>query len=344
MKKALLYIGIISLTILSSCKKSDKIEGPELVDLFGEFKVLEPLKASIANPNFANGDIVKYHTKLSIRTNWTIEVIGLNSGAIKVFTGNEKDFDLNPILWNGSITFAPFFRKNEPVVARMRFDNYPDTLYSDTITISASRPTPAVDILIDDFESPQRAYNTFTEGQQTFNSTSVNFQGVAPAEKNRFYALGANHGPTASLFLCGMGLSAKASQGTGNNYFVFNTDNPKRIYFNAYVYGWGDNNAQLSVQFQEDDNLDGVYQPAQEGTYQQQINVNWTGWKLVSFSYDQTSISTSGGFGNIDATGKKDLDRIINVQFLLLAQPGTAGNTRVGLDYASFTYINPFQP
>jgi hypothetical protein len=66
MKKALLYIGIISLTILSSCKKSDKIEGPELVDLFGEFKVLEPLKASISNPNFATGDIVNYHTKLSI--------------------------------------------------------------------------------------------------------------------------------------------------------------------------------------------------------------------------------------------------------------------------------------
>jgi hypothetical protein len=47
---------------------------------------------------------------------------------MKVFTGNEKDFTLNPVLWNGSITFAPFFRKNEPVVARMRFESYPDTL------------------------------------------------------------------------------------------------------------------------------------------------------------------------------------------------------------------------
>jgi len=68
----------------------------------------------------------------------------------------------------------------------MTFEDYPDTLYSDTITVIGARPTPTVDILIDDFESPQRAYNTFTEGQQSYNSTSVNYSGTSPAEKTRF--------------------------------------------------------------------------------------------------------------------------------------------------------------
>jgi hypothetical protein len=344
MKKTLLYIGMIAIAIVSSCKKEAKIEGPELVDIFGDFKILEPLKASIKTPNFANGDIVIYNTKLSIRTNWTVEIIGLNSGALKIFTGNDKDFSMNQITWNGSISFAPFFRKNEPVVARMRFENYPDTLYSDTIIIAGARPTPTVDILVDDFESTLKAYNTFTEGQQTFNSTSVNYSGTSSAEKTRFFVMSGNHGPTASLFICGMALSAKISQGTANNYFVFNTDNPKKVFFNSYVYGWGEKNAQLNVEFQEDDNLDGIYQPAEEGTYSYKMNVNWKGWKLVSFSYDETSISTSGGFGNTDRNGKKELDRIINAQFLLLAQPGTSGVTRVGLDFASFTYSAPFQP
>jgi hypothetical protein len=153
-----------------------------------------------------------------------------------------------------------------------------------------------------------------------------------------------NRGPTASLFLCGMGLSAKISQGTGDNYFIFNTDNPKKVFFNAYVYGFGDNKAELSVEFQEDDNKDGIYQPAEEGTYNYRMNVNWLGWKLVSFSYDDSKISTSGGFGNADRNGKKELDRIIAVQFLLLSQAGTSGVTRVGLDFASFTYFTPFQP
>jgi hypothetical protein len=74
------------------------------------------------------------------------------------------------------------------------------------------------------------------------------------------------------------------------------------------------------------------------------MKIDWLGWKLVSFSYDDTKISTSGGFGNTDRNGKKELDRISNVQFLLLAQAGTSGATRVGLDFASFTYFTPFQP
>jgi hypothetical protein len=344
MNKIIIYFGIIGFVFLSSCKKDSSIEGPELVDIFGEFKILAPLRASQKTADFAKGDIVYYKTTLSIRTKWTVEVIGLNSGARKVFTGNDKDFSLNQLAWNGTITFAPFFRKNEPCVARMSFDSYPDTVYSDTIVITNVRPTPSVDILIDDFESPQRPYNTFTEGQQSFNGTTVNYQGISPAEKTRYYVLAGNHGPSASLFLCGMNLSAKISQGTSENYFKFSTDNPEKVFFNAYVYGWGDNKAEMSIEFQEDDNKDGIYQPAEEGAYTYRFPVNWTGWKLVSFPYSATKISTSGGFGNVDRTGRKDLDRIIAAQFLLLAQPGTSGATRVGMDYCSFTFNTPFQP
>jgi hypothetical protein len=343
-KNTNLYIFILALFTVAGCKKDSKVEGPELVDIFGDFQILEPLKGSASTADFAAGDVIYYHTKLSIRTNWTVEVIGLNSGARKTFTGNDKDFSLNQLAWNGTITFAPFFRKNEPCVARMTFANYPDTLYSDTLTITAVRPTPEVDILIDDFESTTKPYNTFTEGQQAFNGTSVNYQGVSPAEKTRFYVLAGNHGPTASLFLCGMNLTSKISMGTNENYYQFATDNPSKVYFNAFIYGWGDNKAELSIEFQEDDNKDGVYQPAEEGAYTYRIPINWTGWKLVSFSYADTKISTSGGFGNVDRTGKKDLDRIIATQYLLLAQAGTSGNTKVGIDFASFTYNSPFQP
>jgi hypothetical protein len=68
----------------------------------------------------------------------------------------------------------------------------------------------------------------------------------------------------------------------------FSTDNPKKVFFNAYVYGWGDNKSELSVEFQEDDNLDGTYQPAEEGTYNYRMKIDWLGWKLVSFTYDET--------------------------------------------------------
>jgi hypothetical protein len=114
MKRISIYFYLMGLLVIAGCKKDSSIEGPELVDIFGTFEVLEPLKGSKSTVNFANGDVVQYACKLSIRTSWTIEVIGLNSGARKVFTGNEKDFVLHPIVWDGTITFAPFFRKNEP--------------------------------------------------------------------------------------------------------------------------------------------------------------------------------------------------------------------------------------
>jgi hypothetical protein len=340
-----IFLGICLVSLLSSCKKEPSIEGPELVDIFGKFEVLSPLKASQKSVDFSKDEHVQFKVQLSIRTNWTLEVIGLNSGARKVFNGNDKDLISNPIDWNGTISFAPFFRKNEPCFAKMYFEQQPDTLYSDTVLITGIRPTPAVNILIDDFESPQRPYNTFSEGQQSYNSTAVNYQGVAPAEKSRYYVLSGNHGATASLFLCGMNLSTKISQAdTNGTYFQFATENPEKIYFNAYVYGWGDSKAELSIEFQEDDNKNGIYEAAEEGTYNYKVAVNWLGWKLISFPYSATKISTSGGFGNIDRTGKKDPDRIIATQFLLLAKPGTSGITRAGIDFCSFTYNTPFQP
>lgn len=111
MKKINLYILIFALTTLLGCKKDNAIEGPELVDIFGVFEVQTPLKGSVKQVDFSKGEQVLYTIKLSVRTPWTIEVIGLNSGAKKVFTGNEKDLINNPVVWDGTISFAPFFRK-----------------------------------------------------------------------------------------------------------------------------------------------------------------------------------------------------------------------------------------
>lgn len=72
--------------------------------------------------------------------------------------------------------------------------------------------------------------------------------------------------------------------------------------------------------------------------------MDWTGWKLVSFPLSETVLSTSGGFGNIDGTGQKDLDRILNMECLLLAAEGTAGLTGFCMDYANITLFTPFEP
>jgi hypothetical protein len=116
------------------------------------------------------------------------------------------------------------------------------------------------------------------------------------------------------------------------------------VYINAFVYGFGNESTRMSFGFQEDDNLDGEYDRFTEGTWQTEILVDWHGWKVVSFPLSVTTLSTSGGFGNLDGTGQKDLDRIINMEILLLAVEGTAGMTGYCLDYVNSTLFEPFEP
>jgi hypothetical protein len=49
-KLLIIFIGVY-LILFMGCKKDTAIEGPELIDLFGEFALLEPIRASVKTVN-----------------------------------------------------------------------------------------------------------------------------------------------------------------------------------------------------------------------------------------------------------------------------------------------------
>lgn len=340
LKKILLIPACLTGLLFTGCQKDDAIEGPELNDLFGEFLIIESPVSDRDTVDFSAGETVNVKGKTSIRTPWVLRIKGLTSGAVKELTGNEKDLEL---VWNGSITYAPFFRSGENVQVMIRWTEQQDSVIIDTIHIKGARPVPPVNLLIDDFET-YKYYETFSEGQQSANNTVTLYQGVSAAVGQKYYVLAGNHIPGQNLFICGAGINASTSQSSPNKYFSFGTQNPDHIYFNAFIYGYGDGNTSLGIQFQEDDDLNGTYKASEEGSYGYSINIDWVGWKLVSFPLSATTLSTAGGFGNIDGTGRKDMDRIISMQYILLATTDRQGPVRAGVDFAAFTYNFPFQP
>ncbi|MDG1260276.1 MAG: hypothetical protein P8H59_06545 [Flavobacteriales bacterium] len=351
MKNALILICVAFVAFVG-CRK-DEIEGPELQDIFGEFDVFESLTADSETVNFENGEMITFSAQLSIRTDWVITVEGMTSGARYEIEGRERDIQGDVATWNGRITFAPLF-STEDVKTYMTFVNYPDTLWGDTITVEGVKPEALVDVLISDF-STGNGWGSFAEAAATNQQLTGSYfvqnplnpepdfiQVFSPEGEGHWRMTYLNNN---SIFICGANILAEQSQQAETSpYFELGTTNPDNVYINMLIHGFGDGNTRMSIGLQEDDNLDGAYDRFTEGTYNTELVVDWVGWKVVSIPLSSFNISTVGGFGNIDGTGNQDIDRILSVEFLLLAAEGSTGFVGYGMDYCNFTRYTPWNP
>jgi len=335
---SLLLLGVIG---LGSCRELAP-EGPELEDIFGEFQILRPLTQDRTTVDFSAGETVEFIAELSVRTDWTLTIRSIETGARKIIQGNEKLIMGDVARWNGSVTFAPLFSAGEHVVASMQFAAFPDsTMFSDTILITGSRPLPEGGILVSDFENLDQVFEAFSEF--SFEETNNGVDSLFPAAIGDKYWYMFGRDNNGSVFVCGLRITATSAQGTP--VFEFPTENEEKVWFNMFVFGTGTANTVLVIDFQEDDNLNGTYVASQEGTYNYQVPIDWNGWRILSFPYSATAISTNGGLGNVDANGQREVNRIIALQFILLSAGGQSDNSvGFGLDQALFTINGPYEP
>jgi hypothetical protein len=341
MRYSVLFPVALLALLLSACRESGQL-GPDLQDIFGEFEVLEPLSQDRTEVDFAAGETVEFTAQLSIRTPWRLVIRNAATNSRKIIEGNAKDISGEVARWNGSVTFAPLFNAGDVVEATLSFTEFPDaTMTSDPITITGARPLPTGGVLVADFETPNPDLEAFSEF--SFEETANGVDSLFPAAIGEKYWYMDGRDNNSSIFVCGMRATAQATQ--GNPVFDLNNENPASVYFNVFVFGTGQPSTQLVLDFQEDDNLDGTYSPTTEGTYNIIYNVDWNGWRLISFPLTETQLSTNGGLGNIDANGAKEIDRIHTIQFILLSELGQNDNAvSLGIDHPIFTVNTPFEP
>lgn len=349
MKKFLFAIPLLLIIFISACKHDDIIDGPELNDLYGTFKLLEPFQASVDSIDFSTGQTVYFSARISKLVDWQITITGLSSGAVKTIAGKSKTIDISNSNWNGSTTIFPMFKK-ENCAVMLTFATEVDTLRD---TVKIIKPKIDAGFLVADFNNglPTGTQQISTYGQYTTDpptplpaaitafiqsGASMDFKAknteLVPEGNNYYNMAGAVNWDWA------IGLVEFPASASGLTHFPLGT-NPNDVYFNVLVWGEpGISNALLQFSFREDDNGNGVFNSGSDDEAVYEIkNINWVGWKLISIKYGDILLSSKKG------NGQYNPDKIVSIRAFLLADP-SSGFSKTKIDYMIFTNGKPLEP
>lgn len=333
MKKLLTFIGIAVVLVACRKKELDKMDGPSLQDINGQFSVITTLEASKDSVDFSTSETVYFTAEFSKTIAWKLDIIGLTSGAVKTIEGTGNALTESVTLWAGSTTSLPLF-KSENCKVQLTFTGETDTLVD---YVKVIQPKANAGYVVADFEAGFNSGWTYFIQQGADMDFQVKSDITAP-QGNAYYNLA---GTVDWDWLIGL-VNFKATAG-GNPTFPLNS-NPNNVYFNVMVWGDGSlTNSLVLFQFEEDENGDGTFTAASEDQYAVEIPVNWSGWKLISFKYSDIPCLVNGQPAAPNGDGVHNSNKIKQVNMLHLANP-SSGYAKAKLDYIIFTENGPLNP
>ncbi|MEN9348849.1 MAG: hypothetical protein RLZZ77_2360 [Bacteroidota bacterium] len=328
-----LIASFILVGLLAACKVDDEFAGPSLNDLYGSFRVLQPLDISDREVDFAAGETTFFTAEFSKNVDWEVQVKGLTSGAVKRITGFDSNLNEANALWNGTTTSLPMFRVEDCAV-QLTIAGVADTL-RDTLSVVSNRINEG--LLLSDFENgfnPDWVPFVQSGANMTFNVVDA----TDAAQGNRYYDMG---GTVNWDWLIGMfDIPASAY---GADHFQLNS-NPDNVYFNTFLFKPENiSNSLVLFQFREDDDGDGVYTAGEEDMYSVQIDPSQDGWQHLYYKYADLQTLVNGAPSAAIGNGLREPDKLLQVSMLFLANP-TSGYSQGYLDYMIFTENGPLIP
>lgn len=334
MKKSIFYL-LIAIPVLLSCRKKeiDKIDGPSLNNVYGQFSVISPLTQNFDSVDFSMGQTAVFEAQTSKIVDWKITITGQTSGAVKFIEGTGSIIDASNATWIGNTSEFPVFRA-ELCDVKLSFAGETDTLVS---TLKIINPKLNPGFLISDFETGMNpGWSTFIQ-----SGADMDFQiktDVFAPQGNSYYNMA---GTVNWDWLIGYVYFNATAYGAPRFPLTSNADNS---YFNLMVYGEpGQVNTLLLFQFQEDEDENGTFNSATEDLYSLEIPVNWAGWKLVSVKYSDIPCLNNGQPSTPNGNGQHNPDKIKQINMLDLANP-ISGPASTKVDYIIFTENGPLNP
>ena len=273
---------LIIIFYLSSCHKTE-IQGMEVYALNEDIDKIS-LEVSNDKPDFGAGDSVYFVGNFEKLTTVSIEITGRVSGAVKKIQLNADELNQNNSIWFGGSSTLIGFQK-ELCDVQISFVG---------TEIIIKREIEIVGITNFDHKNTigleSNGFETNSSSEFFKNCTKVddfiaaqgNVSVKVPYEVNNPY-----------LFL------GEDNLGSGNFYNL--PIDPKRVWFNIYVFGTGDANARMFIEFKEADQDNLAYQNGRDDGVQAFIPLSHQGWQLFSFRYSDlgfSSVSAFGGSGN----------------------------------------------
>lgn len=329
--KKLILIVLVGLSF--SCQRKEEVLGPSLDELYGDFSILENFASSGQQIDFSTGEELEFTCRFSKPVDWEIHIIGQLSGAEKIITGKSKVIDQSNGNWDGSTSLLPMF-KTESCIAVL---NVPDESYADTLNVTVLETKINTGFIVADFENGiNPGWDFFIQSGADMRFNIIESDNAA--EAFHYYEMG---GAVDWDYLIGY-IDMPASAYMESTYPL--SDNPAIVYFNTFLNKPDAINNEIVLwQFWEDDNLDGVFNAANEDMYSLELTGLENGWQTISIRYDEL-VSLFNGAPSIPAGNAiHEPNKLINIRLLFLANPST-GYSETSVDYIIFTQNQALVP
>ncbi len=334
-----------------ACKR-DKVDflGPAFITAPQGFDV--PSFTATPSPVDFTSTSVLFNATFTHSVTWKLKVTGQTSGAVQEFSGIAKE--INNLAWKGTHDGTTFFRKGETVKATLSFFG---TTYTSSIDVVIVKPrnftTYGTFPLIGDFENPllvepqPPAYSPYWASfnyptpipnvVQGVDSVAVDYNGnLVPSVEGKQYYFIKGKG-NQSVFVSGIQYF-----GAVNPILPATPDN---IWVNMYIYGTGDPNAGVELEYQEADG-DGTqagYQGTDDDAFTAKFTLSHTGWKLFSFKYSSLTPSLNADFGG-SGNHIHEPAKLASFDLVLVKKTNPNSPIEVYFDFPIITVGGPFNP
>ena len=312
---------------VAGCDHGTDFDGPRLTDRFGDFSLLDPLQASRQSVDFAAGEAVTFTARFNKQTDWVLEIVGEQSGAVKRIEGFSNELTEQNATWRGGTTDLPFF-KGEPVTASLFF---PDEAGSDTTRADIAVLSPRT--------YPGNVLAAF-EGDDNFDVGNFEFElegagisaEVPPAQGNGFYLFRGTDDVVTNFFV---GL-IDVLPTDGRSYAEVPTTVPEDLYLNFFIRGFDTPNVIAVIQVIADGNGSGAFEDGQDTVFPfGDIVVDFEGWRAFAKPLSELGLT------------QRQAGEIVAVRVLLISdnnsQPDPPLPVDFGIDYITFTGGGPLE-
>ncbi len=327
-------IAVFCLLLLNACRKDNsKFDGPSIQDLYSNFKLIDNFKCDKDSVSFAAGEVSHFTASFNKAVKWQISITGTTSKAQKIITGQSKTIDANNGTWNGSTTVFPIFGV-ENCIAKLTVEGVTDSFLL-PIKIRSTKVNNG--LVIADFEN---GFNSaWTKFAQSGANMDFNVKADTYAPQGAKYL---NMAGTVNWDWCIGYIDFPATAYSASNTLALAT-NPDAVFFNCLIYGVPNTNSSLVLfQFKEDENADGIFNAANEDEYDYQIDVNWSGWKLVTIKYSDVTSMVNGQPVTPKGNSQHNPNKIGKISMYHLANKDN-GFASCKIDYLIFT-SSPIEP
>lgn len=324
---ATLAVALAAALSVAGCDHVTDFDGPRLVDRFGPFALLEPLQASRVTADFAAGETVVFTARFNKQTNWVLEIIGLESGAVRRIEGFSSELNASNARWEGRTTVLPFFGV-EPVRATLSFPDEAEAGTSAT-SLNVLSPRTYPGSVVADFEGG----DNIRVGNFEFELAAARIEGTPrPAQGSGYFLLRGTDNVVRNFFVGLIDILPR----TAGTYFAVPTSVPENLYVNMFIRSFGTPHTIAVVQLVADANGNGRFDDGVDRVFPySDIPVDWTGWRAFSKSFAELGMT------------QQQAQQIVAVRVILISnnntQPTPPRPVDFGIDYITFTAGGPLQ-